>query len=51
MTKIEAAEKLERQKQLLCFDCMHPQEVGWCEKYCQLPEAYEMAIKALKESK
>lgn len=49
MTKIEAAEKLEKEKILRCFDCMHPQQVGWCEDHCRLPEAYELAIKVLRE--
>lgn len=47
MTNQEAAEKLKRQKQLLCFDCIHPQMVGWCENHCQLPEAYDKAIEVL----
>lgn len=50
MTNKEAAEKLKKQKKLVCFDCMHPQTVGWCENYCQLPEAYDKAIKALLKS-
>ena len=47
MTNTEAIEKLARQKTLLCFDCMHPQMVGWSEEHCQLPEAFDMAINAL----
>lgn len=50
MTSKEAAEKLKRQKQLCCLDCMHPQMVGWCEEHCQLPEAYNKAIEALLNS-
>jgi len=48
MTNTEAIEKLEREKIMVCHDCMHPQMAGWCEEYCQLPEAFNMAINALK---
>lgn len=48
MTKKEAAEKLQRESKLLCHGCMHPQEVGWCENHCKLPEAFDMAIQALE---
>ena len=47
MTKKEAAEKLQRELKLLCHECMHPQEVGWCKNHCKLPEAFDMAIEAL----
>ena len=47
MTKKEAAEKLQRELKLLCHECMHPQEVGWCKNHCKLPEAFNMAIEAL----
>lgn len=48
MTNTEAIKKLDQQKTLLCFDCMHPQTVEWCEEHCQGLEAYNMAINALK---
>lgn len=47
MTNKEAIEKLERHKMMNCHGCVHPSMVGWCEKHCQLPEAFDMAIKAL----
>lgn len=48
MTNKEAIEKLERHKMMNCHGCVHPSMVGWCEKHCQLPEAFDMAINALK---
>lgn len=48
MTNTEAIKKLDQQKTLLCFDCMHPQTVEWCEEHCQVLEAYNMAINALQ---
>lgn len=33
----------------ICYNCLHPQEVDWCEKNCQLLEALKMAIIALKQ--
>ena len=48
MTNQEAIRILAREKQMTCADCMHPQIVGYCEDYCKLPEAYDMAIQALK---
>ena len=47
MTYEKAIKELERQKMMFCHDCVHPQMVGWCENHCQIPEAYDMAIKAL----
>ena len=49
MTAKEAIEKLERNKAIMCHGCMHPQMVGWCEHYCQMPEALDMAIQALQD--
>ena len=48
MTREEAIEKLERNKAFMCHGCMHPQMIGWCEDHCQMPEAIDMAIEALK---
>lgn len=48
MTKEEAIKKLEAEKSRICMGCMHPQQVGWCEECCCLPEAYKIAIEALK---
>lgn len=48
MMNNEAIKLLERQKIALCHDCMHPQSVRWCEEHCMLPEAFDMAIEALK---
>ena len=48
MTREEAIKKLEAEKNRVCMGCMHPQQVGWCEEYCCLPEAYQMAIETLK---
>lgn len=45
----EAIELLEQQKNLICHDCMHPQEVGWCENHCKLSEAFGMAVDAMKK--
>ena len=49
MTEREAIEKLERHSKLICLDCVHPSMIGWCENHCQLPEAMQMAISALKK--
>lgn len=49
MTKREAIEKIEKEKVLLCHGCMHPSMVGWCENYCQMPEAFDIAIEALEK--
>jgi len=48
MTNTKAIKELERQKMMFCHNCVHPQMVGWCENHCQIPEAYDMAINALK---
>ena len=48
MTNTKAIKELERQKVMFCHNCVHPQMVGWCENHCQIPEAYDMAINALK---
>lgn len=49
VTNIKAAQKLERQKNLICNDCIHPAMVGWCENHCRLSEAFDMAFSALKK--
>lgn len=49
MKPSEASKKLERHSKLICHGCMHPSMVGWCESHCQLPEAFKMAISALKK--
>ena len=49
MTNKDAMEILKRHKKMTCHDCMHPQEAGWCENHCQLPEAFDMAITALEK--
>lgn len=48
MTKEEASKKLEFHSKQICHGCVHPSMVGWCENYCQLPEAFKMAISALE---
>ena len=48
MTNTKAIKELERQKMMFCHNCVHPQMVGWCENHCKIPEAYDMAINALK---
>lgn len=48
MTIEEAIKMMEREKTRACFDCMHPQAVGYCEEVCRLPEAFNMAIQALE---
>lgn len=45
----EAIEILEQRKNLICHDCMHPQEVGWCENHCKIPKVFDMAVDALKK--
>ena len=47
MTNEEAINMMEREKRIACFDCMHPQVVGYCEDVCKLTEAFDMAIEAL----
>lgn len=49
MTFEEAAEKLKRERDGVCRGCMHPSMLGWCENHCKLPEAFDMAIEALKQ--
>lgn len=49
MKPSEASKKLEFHSKQICHGCMHPSMVGWCENHCQLPEAFEMAISALKK--
>lgn len=49
MKNKEAIEMLEREKKIMCYGCVHPQMIGWCEDYCQMPEAFDIAIKALKD--
>ena len=48
MKPSEASKKLEFHSKQICHGCVHPSMVGWCENHCQLPEALEMAISALK---
>ena len=48
MKPSEASKKLEFHSKQICHGCMHPSMVGWCENHCQLPEAFKMAISALK---
>lgn len=48
MTKEEASKKLEFHSKQICHGCVHPSMVGWCENHCQLPEAFKMAVSALK---
>ena len=45
----EASKKLEFHSKQICYGCMHPSMVGWCENHCQLPEAFKMAISALEK--
>lgn len=49
MKPSEASKKLEFHSKQICHGCMHPSMVGWCENHCQLPEAFKMAISALKK--
>lgn len=49
MKPSEASKKLEFHSKHICHGCMHPSMVGWCENHCQLPEAFKMAISALKK--
>lgn len=49
MKPSEASKKLEFHSKQICHGCVHPSMVGWCENHCQLPEAFEMAISALKK--
>lgn len=49
MKPSEASKKLEFHSKQICHGCMHPSMVGWCENHCKLPEAFEMAISALKK--
>lgn len=49
MKPSEASKKLEFHSKQICHGCMHPSMVGWCENHCQLPEAFQMAISALKK--
>lgn len=48
MTREHAAEIMRREKAFTCGDCIHPQEMGYCEKKCLIPQAYDMAIEALE---
>ena len=48
MTREEAIKRMRAQQALCCVGCMHPQEIGYCENTCKLPEAYGMAIEALQ---
>lgn len=48
MKPSEASKKLEFHSKQICHGCMHPSMVGWCENYCQLPEAFKMGISALE---
>lgn len=48
MTREEARKRIRAQKALCCVGCMHPQEIGYCENTCKLPEAYDTAIEALQ---
>ena len=48
MKPSEASKKIEFHSKQICHGCVHPSMVGWCENYCQLPEALEMAVSALK---
>ena len=47
MDKQEVIEILNRHKKLTCHDCIHPQQVGYCEK-CKLSQAFDVAIEALE---
>lgn len=49
MNPSEASKKLEFHSKQICHGCVHPSMVGWCENHCQLPEAFKMAISALKK--
>lgn len=49
MKPSEASKKLEFHSKQICHGCVHPSMVGWCENHCQLPEAFKMAIFALKK--
>ena len=49
MKPSEASKKLEFHLKQICNGCVHPSMVGWCENYCQLPEAFKMAISALEK--
>lgn len=49
MKPSEASKKLEFHSKQICHGCVHPSMVGWCENHCQLPEAFKMAISALKK--
>lgn len=48
MKPSEASKKIEFHSKQICHGCVHPSMVGWCENYCQLPEAFKMAISALE---
>lgn len=51
MNKDEACEILSKLKSTVCFGCMHPQQFGWCEETCRIPEAISFAMEHLSNGK
>lgn len=49
MSREEAIEILIQHRATVCFGCMHPQEMGWCEEHCGIKEALNMAVEALEQ--
>lgn len=47
--KKEAIKALDNHKKLICYGCVRPQKMGYCEEYCKLAQALDMAIKALEQ--
>ena len=45
----EVITKMKRQKQTCCKMCLHPDELGWCEEHCKLPQAYDFVIEMLND--
>lgn len=48
MSISEVIKGLEREEKMACFDCVHPQSLGWCEKSCKTRQTFEEAIRLLK---
>ena len=49
MTNQEAIERLKQHRKSACSGCVHPQQMGWCEEHCKLPQALDVAIEALEK--
>ena len=51
VTTEEAIKKLQNEKKAICIGCVHPQQMGYCENVCKLPQVYEKAIEALEDKR